>query len=133
MQECERESGAGTGTKTERRVKGRESLRAYEVVIKGGRKIREGGRRQRVPSNHSRNTQSPNETVASCGGPEPRDGGARNSIGNGSGEANKKRSARNPRNVIDTLCKKGETQAEGEKRVDKKVLVKEMSTQKSSE
>ena len=33
-----------------------------------GRKTREGGRRQRVTSNHSRKTRRPSEAVASCRG-----------------------------------------------------------------
>ena len=56
------------------RVEGRESLRTYEVVIEVGRKTPEGGRRQRVSSNHSRKTPCSSETVASCLGSEPRDG-----------------------------------------------------------
>ena len=48
------------------RVEGRENLGTSEVVIEVGWKTLEGGRRQRVISNHSRKTQRPNETVASC-------------------------------------------------------------------
>ena len=49
-------TGSGTGTIIEMRVEGRESSGNFEVVIEMGRKTREGGRLQRVMSNHSRKT-----------------------------------------------------------------------------
>ena len=110
-------TGAGTGARLEMRVEERESLGTYEVVtvvIEAGWKTREGGQRQLLTSNHSRKTRRPSETVASCGGPEPRDGRR----GTGSGRAEKRRrSARNPKRVIDAMWGKGETSAEGEKNV----------------
>ena len=36
-------TGAGTETRMDRRVEGRESLETYKVVIDVGRKTREGG------------------------------------------------------------------------------------------
>ena len=42
--------------------------------IKGELEDTRGGRRQRVASSHRRKTRCPIETVASCGGPESRDG-----------------------------------------------------------
>ena len=45
---------AGTGTRIEMKVEGRESLGTFEVVlevIEMGRKTREGGRRQRITRN----------------------------------------------------------------------------------
>ena len=73
-----------------------------------------------VTSNHSRKTRCPSKTVASCKEPEPRDGRR----GTRSGKAKeRRRSARNPRRVIDVMWKKGETWAEGGRNVDKKVLV----------
>ena len=67
-------TGVGTGTRIEVIEEGRESLGTLQVVIEVGRKTREGGRRQRVNSNHSRKTRRSSETVASCGRPKPRDG-----------------------------------------------------------
>ena len=103
---------AGAGTKTVRRVEGRQSLGTFEVVIEVGRKMRERGRRKRVNSNCSRKTRRPSETVASYGGPEPR-GGRR---GTGSGRVKeRRRRARNSRRVIDVMWETGETWAEGQK------------------
>ena len=41
---------------------------------RGGAEDARGGLRQRVTTSHSRKTLRPSENVASCGGPEPRDG-----------------------------------------------------------
>ena len=51
--------GAGTGTRVEMRVEGRESFGTFEVVIEVGWKTREGGRRQQVTSNHRHKTRRP--------------------------------------------------------------------------
>ena len=59
------EMGAITGTIIAMRVEGRENLGTSEVVMEVGWKTLEGGRRQRVISNHSCKTQRPSETVAS--------------------------------------------------------------------
>ena len=56
------------------RMEGRESPGTDEAGIEMGRKTREGGQGERVTSNRSRNTRRLNETVASCRGPEGRDG-----------------------------------------------------------
>ena len=63
---------ASMGTITEKERRG--GLGTYEVVIEAGRKTREGGRHQRVTSNRSRRTRRPSETVATCVGPDSRDG-----------------------------------------------------------
>ena len=62
------ETGARIRSRIDKRVEGRECLGIYELVIRVGRKTREGGRRQRVASNHSRKARRPFETVASCRG-----------------------------------------------------------------
>ena len=62
-------------------------------------------------------TRCRSETVASCEGPEIRDG-----IGEGR-EEKKRRSARNPVRVLGAMCKTGETWTEGEKRRYNMVLV----------
>ena len=94
-------TGVGTGTIIYIKVEGRESLGTSEVVLDVGRKTREGGRRQRVTSNHSRQTRCPSKTVISCGGPEPR--------GTGSGRAKEGRKrVRNLIRVIDVLWETGE-------------------------
>ena len=97
------------------------------TVLEVGRKMRKGGRRQRVTNNHTRRTRRPRETVASCSGPEHREGGR----GKGSGRAEeRRRSARNRTRVVDVMWKAVETWAEGEKNINKKVLVQNMSTNK---
>ena len=99
-----------------------ESLGTCEVVIEvieAGWKTREGGQRQLLTSNHSRKTLRPSETVASCGGPEPRDGRR----GTGSGRAEKRRiSARNPKRVLDAMWGTGDFGERRKKTLDKKVL-----------
>ena len=101
-------------------MEGRESLGTFKVVIEVGLKTRDGGRRQQVANSHSRKTQRPSDTVASCGGPELRDGRR----GTGSGRAEERRgSARNAIIFIAAIWKTGGTRAEGEKSVDKRVLV----------
>ena len=50
----------------EMRMEERQSPGTYEVVIGVGRYTRDGGRHQRVTTNHSRKTRRPSETVASC-------------------------------------------------------------------
>ena len=122
-------TGAGTGTRIEMRVERRDSLGTFEVVmevliVEVGRKTREGGRRQLLTSNHSRKTRRTSETVASYEGPDLRYGRR----GTGSGRVEKRRrSARNPRRVVDVMWKTGETNniggAEGGKNVYKKALV----------
>ena len=47
-------TGAGTGTRIEMKAEERESLGTFEVVKEVGQKTLEGGRRQRVTSNHNR-------------------------------------------------------------------------------
>ena len=89
-------TGAKTRTRVEMRVEGRERLEILEEVIEAGRKTREGGRRLRATTNHSHKARRPSETVASCGGPDPRDG--RRGIGLGRVEK-RRRSARNLRRV----------------------------------
>ena len=54
--EDEYRTGAGTRTITEMEVEVRERLGTFEVVIEVSRKTRERGRRQRLTSNHSRET-----------------------------------------------------------------------------
>ena len=53
-------TGAGKGTRIERRLDGRESLGTYQVVIEVnlGRRTRERGRRQVLTSSHSRKTRA---------------------------------------------------------------------------
>ena len=68
------ETGTGAGTRTERRVEGRESLGTSEVIKEVNPKMRERGRRQQVTNSHSHKHRRPSETVASCGGPEPKSG-----------------------------------------------------------
>ena len=58
--------GEKTGSRIEMRMKGRESSGTYEVVIEVSRKMREGGRGERVTSSRSRKTRHCIETVASC-------------------------------------------------------------------
>ena len=67
---------------------------------------------RQVTSNHNRNTRRPSETVASFGGPEPRDGRR----GTGSAREKTRRSARNPRKVIGVMWKMGDTWVEREKK-----------------
>ena len=113
-------NGNGNGDKNREEVEGRYSLGINDAVIEVGRKMLEGRRRQRVTINHSRKTRRPSEIVTSCEGPEPTDGRQ----GTGSRRAGEgRRSARNPRRVIDAMWKTRETWADGETHVDKKVLV----------
>ena len=85
-------------------ARGEKSLGIYKVVLKVDREIREIGRHKRVTSNHSRNTRRPSEAVASCGGPEPRDGRR----DTGSGRAEERRgSPTNPRIIVDARRKRG--------------------------
>ena len=53
---------------------GERELGTYEVIVKVGRKTRKREWRERVTSSRIRKTRRPSETVASRGGPEPRDG-----------------------------------------------------------
>ena len=57
-------TGAGIETRTERRVDGRESPGTYEVVVEMGRRTQQ--------NSDSRKAWRPSETIASCGGSEPR-------------------------------------------------------------
>ena len=102
------ETGAGTGTRTstgmssragmgaktgvgvriEMRVERGDNLGTYGVVIEVSRKTREGGRRQRVTSNHNRKTRRPSETVALCGRSKSRD--RRRGTGSGGAEERRK-------------------------------------------
>ena len=50
---------AGTGTKIERREKGRESPETYEVIVELGCHTLGKGRRERVTSSHSRKPDAP--------------------------------------------------------------------------
>ena len=91
----------GWGRKRESRGGWRsESLGIYEVVIEVDRNTRQGGRRQRETFNHNRKSRHLSETVASCGGPESRNGRR----GTGSGRTEGRRRARNPRRVVDAMC-----------------------------
>ena len=86
------------------RVEGRESLGTFKVAVEGGREKRDGEQRQRLTSNHSRKTRRPSETVASCGGPEPRDGRRGTRLGRAE---ERRRSASNLRRVVDTMWERG--------------------------
>ena len=77
---------------------------------------RGGRRRQRVTRNHSRKTQCPSETVASYEGPEPRD-----MIGEGVEDTKERKKLTR---VVDAMFETGKTCAEGERNVDKKVVVR---------
>ena len=113
-------TGAGTGTRTERRVGRKESPGTYEMIAETVWKTREEGRRQRVTSSHSRKTQRPSETVASCGEPEPRD--KRRRAGPGRAEEVQK-ITRNPIRALDAIWKTWETWAVREKHAVTSVLV----------
>ena len=78
----------GVGVRMEMRVERGDNLGTYGVVIEVGRRTREGGRRQRVTSNHNRKTRRPSETVALCGRSKFRDG--RRGTGSGGGEERRK-------------------------------------------
>ena len=103
---------AGEWTRVKMSAEGIDSLGTFEVVIEAGRKSWEGGRRQRVSSNHSPEIRHPGEIVASCAGLEPGDrGGARGMIRKGGEKARKRK---DPRIVIYTMRKTGKTWAAGE-------------------
>ena len=97
-----------TETRIEMRVEGRESLGTSKVVTEIGWKTREGGRPQRVTSNHTRKTRRPSETVASCGVPEPRGGtrGAGSGRG-GAGAKNHKKLQRSYRRDVENVKESG--------------------------
>ena len=113
-------NGSGNGDENRDEGEGERECGNLRSRIQVGRKTLEGGRRQRVTSNHRPKTRRTSETVASCGGPQPRDG--RRGTGSGRPEE-RQRSAKNLKIIIDVMQKTGETWAEGERDVDKKVLV----------
>ena len=117
---------AGTGMVIERSVERRESLGSFEVVIEVGRKTQEGERCQRVTSNHSRQTRQPSETVASCGGPESRDG----TQGTILGKVQERRRVQETQKSYSRDVESGGDLGGKRKNVDKKVLVEYLSTQK---
>ena len=102
-------TGVGTGAKIrsriDKRVEGRERLRIYELVIRVGRKTREGGRRQRVASNHSRKARRPFENRRIMLRIRAQLREARNKIGESGGE---EISTRKPKRVIEAMWETGE-------------------------
>ena len=86
---------ARTGARIYMKLEGSERLATFEVVIEVGRKMRQGGRRQRVTSSHSRKTRRPSETVTRAQGREARDRSGR--------VEERQRSARNHRRVVDAM------------------------------
>ena len=104
--------GGRTGTRTDKRVEGRESPRTYEVIEEGGSEDMRGGA---TPTSTLATTAAkPDASV------RPSHHAEDQSPGTGSGRAEEgRRSARNPRSVTDAMWKTGETWAVEKKNVDK--------------
>ena len=68
------ENGSENGDENRDDGEGEREPGSLRSGSEGESEDKRGGRRQRITSNHSRKIQHLSETVASCGGPEPRNG-----------------------------------------------------------